>query len=602
MVRRLAYLVIALALGSCGEEAPEPAPTIEPDEQAVTEPVETAPEESSTPTAEAEEPQSMEPQPTEATPPDAPQPSLPTPEPGRAHVFVVPEGVELRVEELADLAIEGVETRSRTVGPDRSVSYPEIPHPDARTRRLLNERIAALAVAADARQAPPGRGWQGDTTCEVQLATEHLVSIVCTTSVADERGMWETGVGAFHLKVEDGVQDLQLAELFVPETDFAAIVREACSEEGGDYHACDRWQYAIAIDAYGLVIQGVYGETVFDPLAIPYEELADRLLASGPLARSLDRRDVTTRAIDVAAAAHATAGPLVERWAVMPMAAFSDLAAAWASLPPEQRQTVQRAGSYLVATDAASARAAASTLGTEASEVRAPATNDGLVLVRAARDASLLDQPERDATVLRVLPRGTIFVTAESPSGEGARYIQAVAHAELSGFVDRRQLDEASVCAPDLAPFLATLPQAAQSNARTRTLRSALAEGSWGRATYITEIDGVSHVELRRIEDACTVDRSLLRYTRPGTVETLSVTRTARRGGESLIVTVTTEPSVSIHTFGRSEPAWTRALASGDRVETSVRDGDAWYPIVVQRSSGNPVRVTWGESGAVVAE
>lgn len=596
-MRTRAWVVLLLVLGGCGEDAPEaPRPEIVPA------PADDFGEAESAPIAETT-PAPVDPvEPVGQPEPAVPPPPLPVAEPGFAHVFV--EDAFLSVDE--SLELESVR-REHTSGPERSIRYPEVQHPDPRLGRLVNERLAAFAASFD-RTSRSSDG--GSTDCDLKLATRHLVTVICMRRDMTERGSEEETPSALQLRIDErGVYEMHVSEAFVSGTDLAAIVRDGCREEQPeDWNREDPrcedspTDYVIALGRQGLAVETISdGDALmFASLEIPYSSMASKLLASGPLALSLDRTDVETRAIAVSGGA--ASAPLAgsPQWAVMPMASLAELAAAWASLPADQRAGVHRAGGYLVAADEATARAVAATLGTAASEVQAPATDDGLFIVRTTREGRLRSAPYRDAEEVGVtLARGTILVTTQ-PSG-GAGFVQAVAHADLEGFLDARHVQGVDPCVPDLAPFLATLPEDVRAGARTRTLRNALSEGSWGRATYVTEVGGASHVELRRIEAGCVVDRSLARFTRPGVIESLAITRSARRGGDSLIVTVTSEPSVAIHTFGDAEPAWTRALASGDRVETSRREADAWYPVVITPAAGAPLRLTWAEGGPVVA-
>ncbi|HEY8427115.1 MAG TPA: hypothetical protein VIL20_02025 [Sandaracinaceae bacterium] len=593
MRARLVALLVSLACSACGEDRPEPPPALVSQREAQpTSAAEPAPPE----TAALGPPSDPAPAPADES---APAP-LPAPQPGVAHVFVVPEGAELAIDSdaIVDLDPEGP--------PD-----PDGLSPSA--ERLVAERIERFRAATLRELAPFDLGDGFAATCEANLATRHFVSVVCRASTYGERGETAEYARTKLLAVEGStVRDLELASLFLPGTDVKAIAREACDRfaEREDRRACnipdDEWAFGLAEDGVlVLFAQGTMEEVA--EFVLPYASVADRLLAAGPLALALDRRGITTRAVPVdpsAAAAIAANGPRrVARWAVAPMGATADLAAAWASLPEEQRARVSRADDYLVAADEASARAVAAILGTTATEVQVSESGgQPLTLARAARDVPLLRAPSRDAEVIATLPRGTLLVV-DGPLDEAvARHPRVVVHAELSGFADVRRLSAAGVCAPDLAPFLEILPANARQAARTRTLRTALAEGGWGRATYVTKVEGTSHVALLRLGAGCTAERVLAQFTRPGTVERLETTRTARRGGETLVVTVTDEPSVSVHRFGSAEPLWTHALSTGERVETSVREADAWFPVVIQRPSAPPLRVTWGEAGITVAE
>jgi hypothetical protein len=601
-MRTIALITLAAALVACGEDAPPETASIQP----------TSPEENSAPESKPEDPvltevgpeDSQDPAPVENAVPQAPPTPLPIVEPGRAHLFVVTDDTLFMMDERFTLEMED---RERQRGPERTIRYPHLLHPDGQVQRLLNERIAAFAAAQD-QPTPASEG--GGTSCGAPLATRYIVSLTCTTeTMIGDRDDGEVKKEALLLAIGDGgVREIALAELFLPGTDFQAIARQACEDERRDYddnHCNDAEHTRIALDDTGLEITYYnrfieMGQALEEEITVAYDELADRLLATGPLAASLDRAGLTTRTVEAGASAAAPA-PGVASWAVMPMGSFADLAAAWAALPAEQRANVVRAGSFLVGTNEAAARAAATTLGTQASQVTAPPPGGTFVVVTTRREMPLQSQPDRDADAILQIARGTLLVTTESPSAEGERFLPVAVHAELFGYIDRRQLDDANVCLPDLGPFLETLPEAARTSARVRTMRHALAEGDWGRATYVTRIDNQSHVEVRRVEAGCTVDRSLARFTRRGTVQSVGLTRTAQRGGEPLIVTITDEPSVSLHRFGSPEPAWFRVLGAGDRIETSVREADAWYPIVVERTSGDPVRLTWGESGPIAS-
>ena len=337
-----------------------------------------------------------------------------------------------------------------------------------------------------------------------------------------------------------------------------------------------------------------------DPYELPYIDIASQILVRGPLGRALDRRNIGTRAIEVERETAPAPATGTMRWTVGAPGAKTYLAARFGALSPEHRGVVRRAGEYLVAPDAAVARAVAAALGTRAAERRVEGEPSEMHLVSVRRDAELLRSPGRDSESLASLERGTILVTPTSLDSS-ERYWRVVVHEGLVGFIDRRRLETDDVCAPALAPFLAGFDTGERTALAVRTRRVALSSGSWGRATFIAETDETSHIELRRMGAECAVDRSLLRYTRPGTVRSLSTTRTQRRGGESLIVTVTSEPSVSIHRYGNAEPLFTRALTSGREVAVSESEEDAWFPVVITGGESPPVRIAWTDEGPAVA-
>ena len=125
-----------------------------------------------------------------------------------------------------------------------------------------------------------------------------------------------------------------------------------------------------------------------------------------------------------------------------------------------------------------------------------------------------------------------------------------------------------------------------------------MGEGAVGRVTYIADAGARSFVDLRRLAEGCVVDRSLAAFNRPGPINELMMTRTAPGSeGQALIVTVS--PSrLMAHGYGAPEPLYSRELAGGDDVRVGVREGDAYYPIVV-RTGPDFVRVTWAEDGPV---
>ncbi|MCB9594554.1 MAG: hypothetical protein H6719_17610 [Sandaracinaceae bacterium] len=606
-------LLGSVSLIACGEDAPAPQP------------VQPTPEDESTPPPTAtddetpEDPPAPDPEATAPTPrpPEEPteQPDVPAPREGFARLFAVED------EDLLGFAYEEpeleVERITRELSDQDSVSYPAIAFPDPRIGALVNERIEQLASTMQAGLSP-GRSREARyTSCDVRAKSRSFVSVLCEATEADERDGREIELRSLHLAIEDGgVREVALAELFVPGTDLTELARQACleenDEESREREFCeDREHYGVEliVESEGIkAIQtgwfDVFGDGGVE-IELPYTELADSLLATGPLARALDRTDIETREVALTAEQRGAARPAEAgalRWAVTPMAASTDLAAAWGSLSAETRGRVQRAGNYLVAPDEATARAVATELGATAAQVRIPeAAVPALTLVRAAREITLLEQPVRGAEVTRTLPRGTVLVATAPLAEATARYPQVVAHAGLVGYVDVRSLSASDVCAPDLAPFLESLPEAARPSARTHTLRDALTQGSWGRATYVTSIDGTSHVQLRRVEAGCAVGDALAGFTRAGAITRLDVALTARRGGDSLVITASDEPSVTIHRFGAPEPVWTHALAATDTWQTSVRDGEQWYPLVITRAAGDPIRVAWGETGPVVS-
>lgn len=589
-MRRISILTFALSLLACGGEEASPGATTEPEAQEAEPTAESAetPDEADTtraetPTLEADEP---------------PQPTLPSPEEGQVHVFVVPEGGELMLRLDSDVTYAAGEFECA----------------DERLARILDGRVAELERAALA-SANMGDAWaEISSSCEVPLASSHLVSVACFVTAYDEREYSETKSFAYHLRIDDGaVYDMALADVFVPGTDLDVLVRDECAryneEEEGEVRCADFDRGAtVSLGETGLIVR-VFSESEPTEFEVMYEDLSEHLVASGPLALSFDRTGLTTRALDVEpGAVQESSIREVERWAALPMGPVTELAAAWATLPAEQREATSIVGGYLVGSDEAAARAAARALGTEAAQVHAH-LREGvppmeLRLVRTNREVPVREAGNEDADVVRTLPRGTILVATEAPSQEARGYAHVIAHGELEGYVEGRRLESDGICVPDIVPFLATRPESARLATRTRTLRTSLAQGSWGRATYVAEVEGSTHVEVRRIEDGCSVDRSLARFSRAGSFEQLTITRTARRGGESLIVTVTggSERAVSAHSFGSAEPVWTRPLGERDRVETSVREEESWFPIVVHPASGSPIQIVWGEDGPAINE
>lgn len=560
MTRR--HWALGCLLLACGGD-PEPAPVTE----VVAEPeVDPAPE----PPAEVDPPAPPTDDPVPAPPaPAAPSPPTvtgPSPPPGQ-----IPEAMWL-----------DTEARERRTGPERSVTFPTVAHPDVAA--TLNARIEARARGLDARVKDLGDF--GETFCEATLATRHLVSVLCIGSSTDERGMTTAEAEASHFAIDaDGVRDFAVADAFAPGTDLDAFAQETCERGGGSELRCreTRTRHAITFDPDGVRVLPSWSEDIADGAVTPYAALGERLRRSGPLADSLDGHPLLS-----------PGGPTTPRWAVLEADAVNSLAA-WASLPEPLREGLRLAGRHLVAEDESAARAVATHLGTEPTLTPAPSRASAPLFVRVAREAPLLANGDRDALELRQLPRGTVLVTDRRPPDE-ARYAYAVVHGGQSGWVDARRLEVEEVCAPALEPFVESLPTSKRAAARRLTERNVLAQGGWGRATYVFEDETETHIALRRVGDGCAVERPLAAFTRSGPLRSLAMTRSASRGGEPLIVTVTSE-SVAVHRFGEREPAWTHDLASGDVVETSQREEDAWFPVVVRRADGVPVRLSWGEAG-----
>lgn len=581
---RKALLVATLAFAACGGEESGPA-TLEPEPG----PVEVADDRgaarSGDETAERAEGPVQE---------DDPQPPLPAPEEGRVHVFVVPEGGRLTAQPDSPIRYGGSRFESE-----------ESP----RLAALLSSRMEELRRST---LAIDERDWGTRSTLgSVPLASAHLVSVVWSVYAYDSRDISETKPYAYHFRIEeDVVEPMDVADAFVPGTDLSALVRESCQRERetDELVSCELFDrnFALALGENQLL---VYSESpTEDQLEIDYRDIAEHLVAEGPLARSFDRVGLTTRTVEVTT-------PLpresrireVERWAVMPMGTLAELASAWSTLSAESRAATEIVGGYLVGRDEGAARAAARALGTEASHVRIR-TFEGippvsLRLVRTHREIDLLSDPREVGVPTAHLARGTLVVATE-PLESASEEVYVVARPGTEGYIEGRRLTADRVCAPELGPFLRGLPAAARSSARTGTLRVALTGGSSARATYVTEHDGVTHVEVRRIDDDCTIGRSLTRFSRPGTFSQVSFTHTTRQGGESLVVTVTggEGASVSAHRLGSAEPVWSRPLEAGARVETSVREEDLWFPIVVHPGSGPPLQVGWGDSGPTLPE
>jgi hypothetical protein len=516
----------------------------------------------------------------------------------------VPEGASLVIDEdkISELAM--FEPYAEEVGDDPL---------SRRQQRLLAAQVRQIEAAA---RAELRRGYDGcESQCDVLLATRHFASVSCLLTLHDERGGSDFALKTALLAIDAaGVREIPVESVFVPGTDLRALVRRACAratppvpEDSGQTGCPSRSEsLPLGLAAEGVTVSRVTRREEREELVLPYAEVADVLLASSPLARSLNLEGVTTREVTIDPRFMPDPGPAVPevtRWAVMPPASRAELATAWTLLPAEQRASLRRADTFLVAPDAATARAAAASLGTTASEVRVPdAASPPFTLARTTREIPLLDDAGPDAEVLATLPRGTLVVV-EGPLDEAVtRYPAVSVHAGLAGYADARRMEAGELCAPDLQPFLDTLPAGSRADARLQTLRAALLEGTTGRATYVTTIEGTTYVMLRRLGAGCVLDRQLAQFTLGGSLTRLELTRTAQRGGEPLVVSTTSEPSVVVHRLGAAEPVWSRALQEGERIDTSVREGEAWIPVSVIRPSGPALHVTFAETGAVVTE
>ncbi|MFK7988060.1 MAG: hypothetical protein AB8I08_18720 [Sandaracinaceae bacterium] len=577
----LGLLATVLVLG-CGESEPAPEPIVDDESQpSVASPSEPetespAPEEESL-TAEHEAPS-----------PETEAPPLPEPRPDVVHVFVVGEDGDLAIYS-EDQALE-TQRVDRELPDEVTLAFPRFTHPDPRLGGLINERVEAFAM----RQATGEGGLEVGVNCTARLATPTLVSLACEKSVYDDRDFADTRALRTLLLAADarGVREIELASLFLPDADLPGRVRDACLEDAEETGVCndERDPPGITLEEDGIRATYVNAMEPID-IEIAYIEVADQIRATGPLAESFERHNVTTRSITVTTdPSELVSGP--PRWVASPMMSADDLASAWLSLPESERGELRALGSHLVAENEALALRAATRLGHQAQHIPVGDTALALTVVEVARDSDLLAAPDRDAEVVRRLSRGVVGVALAPLDEDVARFPRVIVHRGLAGFVDVRRLSTEDVCVPDLAPFLAGFPEGERRARRLATHRRTLSSGSWGRADFLSAREENTTVEMRRLESGCQVDRALVRFAQPGPVTRLDTTRTQRRGGDPLVVSVGPE-RVQVHVYGQPEPTWEHALTPGDEVRVGQRDEDRWLPIVIAHDGREPLEVAW---------
>ena len=656
------FALVMLALG-CGEESKSRRPSPEP---ARPTPARAAPAPTAEPPASepvAEPPPSVGP-PVVPEPPIPTSPPLPTPpsDPTRAHVFAVSRRDDEDFGDHDELGEEDARRSARLFVPEAALrpayreqmsvpnpydrqeelemGFPQFRYPDARVGRLVNERVRSFARAV-------GTG-DAEVWCE-GIATLQLVSIRCSrgeTSEASPAAAETTGYAALTLEIEGGeVRPMPLADAFVPGTDLSSILARGCDrcarEEStlfADYVDC-RNPGIVERAAFGRdgvevnLVAWDPGQVEIDcPIVVPYDDLANDLLASGPLAGALYRRRARTREIQIDPSRRAPTPPSSTMWAVGPMFSPAEAAQHWLRLPAAQRDAVRLVDGYLTAPSPDAARAAATVLGFSARQVSVSTAAAPLALraLQLTRDSPMRVDARRAAPVARALLRGT-FIAAAGDAVEG--YVRAFAAADADGYVDVGATGPADACMPDVAPVLASLPEDARAGAAAATLRVFTRQAGRGRAIFATELGERIHVEIRRVSDACVADEVIARFDRPGArLAYLGLTHSERGTGAALVVTLDdggpppaddgahdppdaravglpwspplrqgrdahdpgAPAQVAVFAYDGGRPIFSGPLGRGERVANGRNEGDVWYPITVLDADGRPAGgFTW---------
>lgn len=480
-----------------------------------------------------------------------------------------------------------------------AVRVPQFVYADARIGRLVNERVASFARALTTADAPA-------VTCS-GLATAELVSIQCSRERVSARSAFDlvaVGYAAKTWRIEDGaLRAMAFADAFVPGADLPAILARGCRQFAERTEAreteldCRESADLPARAAFGVEGVNVGTDDLATELTLPssfvvtYDDMAEHLLATGPLAASLYRRRATTREVSIDPARR-TPGPRTRRvWAIGVMASPAESAMRWLAIPAAQREAVQLVDGYLVAPAHELAQSLASALGLVARQVEVPADARAMTLraQQTTRETPLRVDARRAAPVARILPRGTIVVTTGEPREGHAR---AFASADADGYVDVRALGPADACLPDFAPVLAAVPESARADAVVATLRVITQQLGGTRAVFATELGSTIHVELRRVDDSCVAETLITRFDRPGARLTyFGLSHTERSAGRALVVTTAEGEGISltVHAYDGGESLYRGVLREGQRVTGGRSEGEMWYPVVILDADGERV-------------
>lgn len=637
----------ALAMAACGaSESPAPTPSLVPEPSTATTPPPTSAPPTSVVTTTEVPPTSETAPPTEA--------DLHVP------VLVLPEDFthETRIEQFhasvvtldppatADDDEEGAWDDDDAM----SLKMPRFDHPDRAVRAALADR-----VREDVMQQVMGAN---DATlsmdCAVHLAHEHLVSATCWMWGSGGREGFTSGAFVLSYAIEGGaIRPVQPQEAIVPSVDLGAVVEAACEErvardyEADDYSRPDCAYTTIAFGPHGFaasVWSEEGGERV--DLSVPYRRLVDQIRVEGPLGAVLpiaSQNDVVVtpeQLLDIELAHHCQVG-----WTLSPPEPIDAVLMRFDRRGPAEPSAVlwrgglaaaQLAVSFCatdhaaLAEDEASASTLASALGGSAVRETDGAAGGAVGRARVTDTLNVRSGPGTRNAIVRTLSPGTDVIFAlgiiggsnfSSLAGRGT-WVRIVASEGTEGWVSSAFVRRVTECArPDLAAFLAGLPEPARADAARDAMRGmATAPSAMRFVLARSAVAGRSWVATFAESD-CALATPLHVYEVDGRVEEVQFVPAARGSTEAVVVIGASRLGPADPGFdgtmrwsafapGVTTAGWSAevtshyTLPSAQRTSVSfgVRSGPTDWQIELRAPHGAPRRVRWDAASAAFVD
>lgn len=497
-------------------------------------------------------------------------------------------------------------------------------HPNATVRNrlttLIDEGSTGFASDVQAR-AEQGGTEDSDASCRAIAATRALVSILCIGSwYPDYRGATSESLArdlAFEIVGEE-VRPTSTQAALVANASYeaqlgAALDRAREGEDDDTYREPgDDWTLdATVLGEEGLHVVWVdtyYGYDLQED--IPYGDIVDQIRSDGPIARMLRLGAFAHGATPPPAPSTPDAPRATGPWRVGPSVPYSEAMLRWAGLPPTLRPAaalVPGDGVFAIgvgeSVDLETAQQVAHALGDAHLEPLAEGTALRTPSLRIANGSvNVRVEASGRAAWLGTLPRGAIVVADPDGSAGVGSWTSVVAAPGLEGFSSSRYLDDDVSCVPDATAALAAVP-AADREAATRTMLRirdvAMQRGRYAPAVlFVATTPERSYVSLRALSPStCRVGDELGRWTLDGVALDALVTRTAQRGGETLVLIALGGAGVRWIALrpGTPAPVWQRSGlehpdVGNDVVAPALRgpSGRGFWPLAIQ-ARGRPI-------------
>ncbi|MEO0324341.1 MAG: hypothetical protein AAF447_15375 [Myxococcota bacterium] len=603
LVFRAAWLVATLTV-ACDDPAPEPLAPEQP------------------PAADAPGAQA-------ATPAEAPREEAEAEAPETRMVRVVrfPEGEDVRLSTFASGPIRRIPIPEDGWGEPGSYATVR-PGDDPALAERINAYIRQQATQGDPEY--PGK-------CRIAFAHPRLLSVRCEVMEIYERGGADLTTVTSLVKVtEDGFEALRLEDAFSPTASLDAKARRACARtlrrEGRAPAEAERGCRGQATRARALTRRGVrFWVPDYDerghlqdslPVLVPFAELDGGVLADHPLGKALAELP-GTRVEEVLLPPGLVAPGEVEEGTAFGKEAIAQVAIGeYLALPAAARAELVLAGGdagYRLARPASSEAPAAVALG----EGRAASWTHALVprVVRTRVETSFRVRPGEMRTL--ILPPGTLVGVGlgrvhgrESAMGERGTWALTAAAPGVFGYTAGALLEAHEGCEPPTEAFLSAVPGSQRERAEASLVRASLELRRGGRgvpvfaygAALLRESrrrEGRSRVEIFERSGECALGRRLARHDLDGNLYAIRFAKTRPHGGKTLLL-LGSYRRMRIHwelfELGGDEPLWSTAHSRGAGVEVraEVREGEDYFPVVVEDDGEPTVRLAWGEDGVEV--